>query len=127
HRISRAVAIAQLRLALDVVTLIHAVRAAIAEVVFRGGDHVPGIEKAPCAGSALKTQHHGAGILAYARRVLRIALVGSSPAIVTDVREGRPEGPVEADRADFRRGRLADEPHQRRIVRRAETDVLRED
>lgn len=126
HRIAGAVDVAQLRLALQVIALIDAARAAVAEVVLRGGYHVAGIEKLARAGPALQTQHHGARVLAHERRILRVALVAASPALVADDRQGRSEGPVEADRAHFLRGRLADQAHQRRVVRRAEADVLRE-
>ena len=95
--------------------------AAVANEMLGGGDGVGVILQV-----ALHAAHVGAGIAFHDVRILGIALVGASPAVVAHHRQGGAEDPGDAAGTRGFRGGRADFLHQLRVARRAQADVVRE-
>ncbi len=86
-----------------------------------------GLDAVLAAVRPLQAVDHFAGIGGDVRRVFRIGLVGPAPALVARHGQSWREGPVDADQRHFIRRDLADLADQRRVVGRAQADIVRED
>ena len=105
--------------------------AAVADEVLRGREHASepahrAILVLALAG-VLEPGHVGRGVRAGDGGILGEPLVRPAPAIVAHYRQGGREGPVLAGDADLLRARTRDPPHQARVVRGAEADVVGEE
>jgi len=79
------------------------------------------VPAAPCR------PHHSRGVCAHDLRILGVALVRATPAIVANHCYGRCEHPVDARHRHFLRGRRSDALDQVWIVSGAERAVVREE
>ena len=109
-------------------TLIHAlIGAAIAEKMFRCGNHMPRAETVRVALATLEAFDQRCAQGRDDCRILGVAFVGATPPVIlSDGDRGR-EVPVDPGDLDFHCGRFADAANEVGIARGAERNVVRED
>jgi hypothetical protein len=118
----------QLALAELAVALVDALaRAAVADKVLGGRGDVAALHRRAARRITLQPVHHLGCVAPYQRRILRVAFVAAAPAQVLRHRQRRRECPVHPHCDHFLRRGSADAADQRRVMRRTESDVVRED
>ena len=95
--------------------------AAVAEIMLGGGEHGSRTAKLP-----LQAADHRFGIHADFGRIRTVAFVGPAPARVLDDGQGRSERPGDASCPNLLCSHSADASDQRRIMRCAKPDIVRE-
>ena len=73
---------------------------------------------------ALQSQSHGSSVGLRDFRVLAVALIGATPAVISRNRQGRAEGPVGPRHSNLHGGRFSDPADKVRIAGGTQTDIV---